>query len=470
MRYLHTIIERGLLFLFVLSFSFVSLYVPQLFTEVQTVEAGGGFTGEATLPMQIVQDVNLGAINGFSSVSAGADTITSSMTAGSFAIDNVLDGIAWSLAKKILSEMTSSILNWVNSGFKGSPAFVTDMRGFLLDIADREIGNYLEDLGGPLSFICAPFKLDVQIAVSLAYENSRNNAGMEMPGTCTLTGALANLDKFIDGTESFVDGGGWDTWFAITSNPNQYTPYGTLLTAKAQATARIVNARGEEIKLLEFGDGFLSAKVCEKVEDESGGHEKCGITTPGKVINEALTFQTSAGPRSLIEADEINEIISAVFSQLTQKAITGTMGLLGLSGGTGYTYAGVPFTSQLSTSALTSNPDQLRQLISDAYDTEMNYRILAEYYEPLLLAYATDITKPAERRREAQAEYSKVGLLISDIIDNANALNDLLITFDAMTTPNPTTLQEISATYFGLDLHSPGEVSGNENLWKTLIK
>jgi hypothetical protein len=469
MHYIHTFIERSLIAIFALCFSFVSLYVPQLFTEVKTVEAGGP-VGGAT---EFTQALNLGellGINGFTSISAGADTITSAMTTGSFTIDNVLNGIAWSLAKKILSEMTSSILNWVNSGFKGSPAFVTDMSKFLLDIADREMGEYLEKLGGPFSFVCAPFKLDVQIAVSIAYESSRENAGMEMPGACTLSGALANLDKFISGTESFIDAGGWETWFAVTANPAQYTPYGTLLTAKAQGNARLINARGEEIKLLEFGDGFLSAKICEEVDDESGGHEECGITTPGKVINEALTFQTSAGPRSLIEADEINEIISAVFSQLTQKAITGAMGLLGLSGGTGYTYTGVPYTQQIATADFTSNPAQLRQLISEAYDLEINYRILAEFYEPLLLAYATDITNPAERRFAAQDAHNKIILLIADTIDLSNDLDQLLKDFDAMAGSDPAALQAISTKYFNLDRHSTSEVSSSESTWKSLIK
>jgi len=55
------------------------------------------------------------------------------------------------------------------------------------------------------------------------------------------------------------------------------------------------------------------------------------------VISEALTFQLSTGPRALIEADEINELIGALINQLMLKAMQGVAGLLGLSAGTGYT-------------------------------------------------------------------------------------------------------------------------------------
>ena len=44
-----------------------------------------------------------------------------------------LDGIAWSLVKNVAQQMTSSIINWINSGFQGSPAFLTNLDRFLLD-------------------------------------------------------------------------------------------------------------------------------------------------------------------------------------------------------------------------------------------------------------------------------------------------------------------------------------------------
>jgi HAMP domain-containing protein len=470
MNFLRHILEKGAMFLFVLTFSFVSLYVPQIFTP-DKAEAGG-MVGGALETTQWLNNFELLGVNGFTSISAAADPITAGMTGASFALDNVADGVAWALAKGIASEMTSSILNWVNSGFKGSPAFITDLEGFLTEVADRTIGGYLDELGGPFSFLCAPFKLDIQVAVAIVYENERANAGQVAPPTCTLSGALTNLEDFIDGVQSFTDGDGWDKWFKITANPSQYTPQGSMMAAQAQAKARIVNARGQEMSVAAFGQGFLSSKVCEAIEGSGTKKEKCTITTPGKVISSSLNEALSLGGKTLVEADEINEIITAVFTQLQQKAITGAMGLLGLSGNTGYTYTGTPFTEDLATSGLTSNPNRLRTLVTDSLALENEYKNVIDTYRPQLVAYALNITHPADRIKaanEAATDALDIKLRVEANIGELELLRD---EFDAMMLSGvkPDKLQEISEKYFVLPLHSEAEIQGSESLWKTLLR
>lgn len=225
--------------------------------------------------------------------------------------------------------MVSSMIDWINSGFQGSPAFVQDLGGFLLQAADEAFGRFIKDG----SFICSPFRLDVQIAVAIEYDQSRTNE----PPTCTISGIFKNFESFIDGEFSQ---GGWDDWFKITSNPAVYTEYGSVLTAKATARARVINAKGEEFNILGFGDGFLSGKVCQNVTGPDGVTEECAIVKPGKTIADALNKALGAGQDTLVTADEISEIIAALLGQLANKAISGAAGLLGLSGGTGYTYQG----------------------------------------------------------------------------------------------------------------------------------
>jgi len=283
---------------------------------VKKVEAGGGMRNVAT---ELTQKISVA----FQGTTAGA-------TAGSFLKENVLDGLGWAIAKQMVSSMTRSLINWINSGFQGSPAFIADFKGFLLDTLDSVAGQYISDLGGIGEFICSPFKLDVQAALSINYAQARS--GMPSgPTACTLTGIKDNIENFMQGTMS-----GWDQWFKVTSNP-QNTPYGAYLEAEAKLNARLVNEKGEQIQIANWGDGFLSKKICEGVNGKKSTGGKCTITTPGKVISEALTFQLSTGPRSLIEADEINELIGALINQLTLQAMQGIAGLLGLSAGTGYT-------------------------------------------------------------------------------------------------------------------------------------
>lgn len=264
-------------------------------------------------------------------VSAIANTASAAGINSLVVKENILDGIGWAIAKQMVSSMTRSLINWINSGFQGSPAFIADLNGFLLDALDTAAGEYIKSLGEIGEFICSPFKLDVQAALSISYAQARSGmpSGPTAPA-CKLSDIGNNIQGFFAGLS-----GNWNDWLQITSDP-QNTPYGAYLEAQARLKIKLKNEAGQEIEVASWGDGFLSKKICESIEGSSGG-EKCTISTPGKVISEALTFQLSTGPRSLIEADEINELIGALLNQLVLKAMEGINGLLGLSGGTGYT-------------------------------------------------------------------------------------------------------------------------------------
>ncbi len=283
----------------------------------------GALTGGPTLFNQIEG-------NKIASVSAVAGTANAANTTSLVLKENVLDGIGWAIAKQMVSSMTRSLINWINSGFEGSPAFVTDLNAFLLDALDTAAGEYIKSLGGIGEFICSPFKLDIQAALSVSYAQARTGmpSGPTAPA-CKLTDIKNNIQGALSG------GGGWDDWLQVTSDP-QNTPYGAYLEAQTRLKIKLRNEAGQELEVVSWGDGFLSKKICESIEGSSGG-EKCTISTPGQVISEALTFQLSTGPRSLIEADEINELIGALLNQLVLKSMEGINGLLGLSGGTGYT-------------------------------------------------------------------------------------------------------------------------------------
>ncbi len=281
--------------------------------------------GFSLVPVPALADMSL-PYDAATAANTGETAINTAVTAGSVTsllTKETLDGIAWQVAKQMVSNMTRSLINWVNSGFEGSPAFVTDLNQMLLDSVDQVAGAYIESLGGVGEFICSPFRLDVQAALSINYEAARS--GMPSGPTesmCTVTGIASNIENFLDGTVS-----SWDEWLTVTSNP-QNTPYGAYLEAETKLNLRLSNAAGQELEYAAWGNGFLSKKVCEPVE---GGGEQCKIVTPGEVISESLTFQLSTGQQSLVEADEINELIGALMQQLALKAVEGINGLLGLS-------------------------------------------------------------------------------------------------------------------------------------------
>jgi len=303
-------LRRMMVGVIVLVFAFTVTYIPQPHTNVAEAQ--------------------------FAVTEVGPNVYTNIFTTGLTTtielVGSVLDGLAWAVAKQMISMMLDSLVDWINNGFEGSPAFVQDLRRFLLQAADIAVGEYIEELGGPLSFLCEPFQLDVRLALAVSYDQTRNR---EVP-SCSLTEIFNNVEA----SNAFFGGdfqsGGWDAWTAITVNPNQ-TPYGAVLEAESEARARVVNAQGETVTELNFGDGFLSGKLCETATGPDGTQEECFITKPGRVISDQLNKALGAGQDQLVAADEINEVISALVGQIAQRAITGAAGLLGLTGGANYT-------------------------------------------------------------------------------------------------------------------------------------
>lgn len=237
------------------------------------------------------------------------DTITAESSLSLELKEFILDFSAWTIVNLVLQEMIRSVTAWVASGFQGSPAFITDLQGFLLDIADQVAGDFI--YGSSLQALCSPFKLNIQIALELQYSKTR-----KYKAKCRLSSVVNNIENFMNG--DFLSGG-WDGWFnmALTPGNNQY---GALMEAQFAMDASIVNAKGQQIKLLDFGRGLFSKK------DANGK-----IVTPGAVIETQLNKTLGLPADRLVVADEINELIGALFSQLVSTVLTGAKGLAGLN-------------------------------------------------------------------------------------------------------------------------------------------
>ncbi len=290
-------------------------YVPSTVPKAEALGGGGG-------PVTVVG--GNGTVQ--ETISAGANTIVAGIQDAFFIKEFTLDGIAYGLAKMILRSMTQSILNWINSGFQGSPAFITDLKQFMLDRVDQAVGEFIYN-DPALNFLCSPFQLDVRIALATSYQESTRE-GLGAKAQCTLSDVTDNVEGFLNGA---FDEGGWEGMFEMTQNPVN-TPTGAKLAAETEMYARIVDEQGRAIKELDWGDGFMSFKVCDDTQNQSN----CSITTPGRVIADQINKSLGAGQDALITADEIDEIISALFAQLAQQALTSLGGLRGLSSSGGF--------------------------------------------------------------------------------------------------------------------------------------
>ncbi|MEK7505479.1 MAG: hypothetical protein AAB597_01080 [Patescibacteria group bacterium] len=248
----------------------------------------------------------------------------------------VLDQLAWDLANIAIQQISQSTIRWINSGFEGGPAYVTNPEAFFADLVDNEIGAFFE--GSGLGFLCSPFQAQVRLALLL-------NRSYKYKAACTLTKVVKNFDDFVSGSPgSFSRGGGWNGWFALTTQ-EQNNPYGAYLLANAELDARIARRYYNEQKKQDWGRGFLSFQKCKNVEvPYTAGYDSesvastqtekfCEITNPGAVVQTELESALNLPKDRLLIADEINEVLSALFTQLSYQIIT--TGLSGLSQSSG---------------------------------------------------------------------------------------------------------------------------------------
>lgn len=238
----------------------------------------------------------------------------------------ILDGLAWGFANSMIEHIADSTVDWINSGFNGSPTFITNFDDTLNDVADQTLGEFIE--GSPLAFLCSPFSLDIKIALTL-------QLGGERKAHCTLSDVFENADNAL---EDLGNDWAWDKWYNVTQPQNNV--YGAYTKAYADVTLKLAEAKDKKIVKSSWGGGFLEYQTCEEEKEvsvcdyETGEcrtykePKKCTTQTPGTTINNSLTNVLSLGNDRLAMADEIDEIIGALLNQLISSVFNSQEGLL----------------------------------------------------------------------------------------------------------------------------------------------
>lgn len=299
-------------------------------------------------------------------INAGASISSSFSDYSGWLKEYVLDGLGTMLLKQIIRQITSSVVTWINSGFEGSPSFVTDPGSFFLDVADQITGDFLSKNVGPLNALCSNFNIDIRIALAFKY-----HPNIPKRYTCTLGAIIKNSRSAIKGAtlNGFTAGdfrqGGWPAFASLTTEP-QNNILGAYLEADSELSFRVANAKLQTRDELSQGKGFLSKRICTKTggEDHSeradqgtgegdytgpersfegsgDGYvpaERCRVETPGSLIEGALQNSVGGPLRELEIADEINEVVNALFAQLVTQILQAGLGGVSRKGPDGSSY------------------------------------------------------------------------------------------------------------------------------------
>ncbi|NDE68391.1 hypothetical protein EB052_02170, partial [bacterium] len=180
-----------------------------------------------------------------------------------------LDGLAYMIAKQFLRSITASVVNWINSGFKGNPSFLTDPAGFFADVGDQVTGAFIAQTG-VLKNLCTPFSIDLRIALALKFSpyNQQRYA-------CTLSTIITNTKNAVKNASinGFTAGdfrqGNWPAFVSLTTEP-QNNIYGAYLQAESDISFQIGQRRDQKKEQLNQGRGFLSWESCT----DSGSEEE----------------------------------------------------------------------------------------------------------------------------------------------------------------------------------------------------
>lgn len=325
------IIAKSLTFLFLLVFVFSPL-AP--IAEQRRAEAIFGI-GDTV--------IEIGANLIYGSLTAAKTFATSIFTHSLVTKEFALDRIGWGLVNVLLEHMIKSTTQWVASGFEGKPYFVQDFEGFLFGVADRYALSFIDQR--ITQFLCEPFRLNVSLALQVQYATSRQ----QYQSTCRLTTAIKNFDAFRNG--DFIAGGGWGAWFNVSLDPN-LQPQGALASADAALRAGINGKQVRETDKLNWGTGFFGKEECKMVTAGGGTNadqwdsfyggsggvppepkEVCETVTPGQTIQGRLGTALDIPTGRLTIADELDELLGALMTQLTMTLIAGAGGVAGANGG-----------------------------------------------------------------------------------------------------------------------------------------
>ncbi len=171
-----------------------------------------------------------------------------------------LQAIAEDIARQIIQNITEATVNWINNGFNGQPAYVSNIGNFLANTADQTIGEEL--LNSDLNFLCTPFQLQVKLALNLSYSQPY----YKQIG-CTLTGAIANATNAVN---DFTSAEGWNNWLQMSTNP-QNNPIGAFLIAQNHINTQVAARQASALAEVSIGQGALSYKDCVETTKDSNG-------------------------------------------------------------------------------------------------------------------------------------------------------------------------------------------------------
>src|SRR3989344_6738689 len=224
----------------------------------------------------------------------------------------ILDGVNKRFAESASTDNTRFGINAFLTGRDGTPFFSVD---FIADMLARSDETFLRVLQvGELSPLNTALRGDVMRALARNYQFDTRAANRALQ--CPYQG---DLNSVLTGQTNDV----WGGLMALT-NP-ACNPLGAFHLAKEYTQSNIARNREEMLFRLTTGQGTYGV---EEVDPVTGARR---TLTPGSIVSGNIQQLITSGFRQLENADEIDQMVGALFSGLSAHSISDSRGLSGLT-------------------------------------------------------------------------------------------------------------------------------------------
>lgn len=200
--------------------------------------------------------VTTGATAGATATSATVETTSLGLQIKDVAKE-IGKQLLMTVARRFLQEMTKGTINWINSGFHGSPLFLENPESFFKDIAKYEIKTMVDMFGYDLNRF--PYGKDFALNTINSYKTQLGeNAQYTLSKVMTDPVLLHNY-------QNNFNVGGWNAFLINTQYPqNNYLGFQMLATeALARKVQGTVQNNAQKVQTtLQQGLGFLSPETC----------------------------------------------------------------------------------------------------------------------------------------------------------------------------------------------------------------
>jgi hypothetical protein len=218
-----------------------------------------------------------------------------------FCILPSLDAIAFCFINQVIDYIGRATVEWIKTGFQGSPAFIDDPEKFFTNAIDSVAGNLLNQISDGL--LCEPWRAQIQFQLLNEHVGGFN----QNAGGCKLSEVSDRWEDFAEGGDYFD----WNLQYAYTQNPYN-NPLGSYVETKNNFSIQLDEVRNGLQIQAGWNNGFLNVK-----DPETGR-----TTTPGRVIEDQLNRRLGLSEQRLLIADEFDEIINTLVNELIKLALS----------------------------------------------------------------------------------------------------------------------------------------------------